>query len=67
MQWLVTICSIGSANIDIRSFSINYETNLVIYDEGVTRELEADFAVQTSSTACRSTATRIARAPHRAG
>jgi cardiolipin synthase A/B len=37
------ICSIGSANIDIRSFSINYETNLVIYDEAVTRELEADF------------------------
>ena len=37
------ICSIGSANIDIRSFSINYEANLVIYDEAVTRELEADF------------------------
>lgn len=37
------ICSIGSANIDIRSFTINYETNLVIYDEDVTRELEADF------------------------
>jgi cardiolipin synthase len=37
------ICSIGSANIDIRSFSINYETNLVVYDEAVTRELEADF------------------------
>lgn len=37
------VCSIGSANIDIRSFSINYETNLVIYDEAVTRELEADF------------------------
>jgi cardiolipin synthase len=37
------ICSIGSANMDIRSFSINYETNLVVYDEGVTRELEADF------------------------
>ena len=37
------ICSIGSANIDIRSFSINYETNLVIYDDAVTRELEADF------------------------
>ena len=37
------ICSIGSANIDIRSFSINYETNLVIYDESVTRELESDF------------------------
>jgi cardiolipin synthase len=36
-------CSIGSANMDIRSFSINYETNLVVYDEAVTRELEADF------------------------
>ena len=38
------ICSIGSANMDIRSFSINYETNLVVYHAGVTRELEADFA-----------------------
>jgi cardiolipin synthase len=37
------ICSIGSANMDIRSFSINYETNLLVYDEAVTRELEADF------------------------
>ncbi len=38
-----TLCSIGSANMDIRSFSINYETNLVIYDEAMTRELENDF------------------------
>jgi cardiolipin synthase A/B len=37
------ICSIGSANIDIRSFSINYETNLVVYDKGVTQQLEKDF------------------------
>jgi len=37
------VCSIGSANMDIRSFSINYETNLVVYDEAVTRRLEADF------------------------
>jgi cardiolipin synthase A/B len=37
------VCSIGSANMDIRSFSINYETNLMIYDEAVTRELEEDF------------------------
>lgn len=36
-------CSIGSANMDIRSFSINYETNLVVYDADLTRELEADF------------------------
>ena len=38
------ICSIGSANIDIRSFSINYELNAVIYDERLTQELEQDFA-----------------------
>jgi cardiolipin synthase A/B len=37
------ICSIGSANIDIRSFSINYELNAVIYDESTARELEAAF------------------------
>jgi cardiolipin synthase A/B len=37
------LCSIGSANMDIRSFSINYETNLIVYDERATRELEADF------------------------
>ena len=37
------ICSVGSANMDIRSFSINYETNLVVYDEAVTRRLEEDF------------------------
>jgi cardiolipin synthase A/B len=38
------ICSIGSANIDIRSFSINYELNSVLYDERLARELEDDFA-----------------------
>lgn len=37
------VCSIGSANMDIRSFSIAYETNLIIYDQAVSRELEADF------------------------
>ncbi len=37
------LCSIGSANMDIRSFSINYETNLLAYDETTARELEADF------------------------
>ena len=29
--------------MDIRSFSINYETNLLVYDETITTELEADF------------------------
>jgi cardiolipin synthase len=37
------ICSIGSANIDIRSFSINYELNAVLYSERLARELEQAF------------------------
>jgi cardiolipin synthase len=37
------ICSIGSANIDIRSFSINYELNAVFYSRQLARELESDF------------------------
>jgi len=37
------VCSIGSANIDIRSFSINYELNAVFYSERIARELESDF------------------------
>ncbi len=38
------ICSIGSANIDIRSFSINYEINAVLYSRQLARELEEAFA-----------------------
>jgi cardiolipin synthase A/B len=38
------ICSLGSTNMDIRSFSINYETNLVIYDEAITQLLEHNFS-----------------------
>lgn len=37
------ICSIGSANIDIRSFSINYELNVVLYDANLVKELEQAF------------------------
>ena len=37
------VCSIGSANIDIRSFSINYELNAVLYSRELARELENDF------------------------
>jgi cardiolipin synthase len=37
------VCSIGSANLDIRSFSINYELNAVIYDPRLAQELEAAF------------------------
>jgi cardiolipin synthase len=37
------ICSIGSANIDIRSFSINYEINAVLYSRRLASELEKTF------------------------
>jgi len=37
------ICSVGSANIDIRSFSINYELNALLYSEQLAKELEEDF------------------------
>ena len=37
------VCSIGTANMDIRSFSINYEVNAVIYDEATAQKLERDF------------------------
>jgi cardiolipin synthase A/B len=37
------VCSVGSANLDIRSFSINYEINAVIYDARFAKELEAAF------------------------
>jgi cardiolipin synthase len=37
------ICSVGSANIDIRSFSINYEVNAVLYSQQLAKELEEDF------------------------
>ena len=37
------ICSIGSANIDIRSFSINYEINAVLYSQQLAMELEKEF------------------------
>jgi cardiolipin synthase len=37
------ICSIGSANMDIRSFSINYEVNAIIYDSQIAQQLEQDF------------------------
>ena len=37
------ICTIGTANMDIRSFSLNYEGNAVIYDKAHSQELEQAF------------------------
>jgi cardiolipin synthase len=38
-----SICAVGTANMDVRSFYLNYETMAIIYDEEKTKELEADF------------------------
>lgn len=38
-----SICTIGTANMDIRSFELNYEVNAVIYDEETTKGVEEYF------------------------
>jgi cardiolipin synthase len=37
------VCSVGTANVDIRSLKLNFEINAFIYDSDVTRELESQF------------------------
>ena len=37
------ICSVGTANMDIRSFNINYEINAVLYDKVLAQQLADDF------------------------
>lgn len=37
------ICTVGSTNMDIRSYELNYEVNAVIYDKDVTVNLEKQF------------------------
>ncbi len=37
------VCSYGTANMDIRSFELNFEVNAVIYDEETTKHLEELF------------------------
>ncbi|MFY8237492.1 cardiolipin synthase [Clostridium perfringens] len=37
------ICTLGTANMDIRSFELNYEINTVIYDKEITCKLDALF------------------------
>jgi len=38
-----TSCSIGTANMDMRSFELNYEINALIYDESLARDMEVRF------------------------
>jgi len=37
------VCSVGSCNFDIRSFSLNFETNAFIYDASISRALKNVF------------------------
>ncbi len=37
------VASVGSANIDFRSFECNFEINSFVYDEGVARQLKSVF------------------------
>lgn len=37
------ICTVGTTNLDIRSFELNYEVNAVIYDKNVTNDLVTIF------------------------
>jgi len=37
------ICAIGTANMDVRSFKINFETHAFIDDAAITQELEENF------------------------
>ncbi len=37
------VCSVGTANVDVRSFQVNFEVNAFIYDKNITAELEKEF------------------------
>jgi len=37
------IASVGSGNFDYRSFEHNFETNAILYDKGLTKELQEEF------------------------
>ncbi|WP_418791936.1 cardiolipin synthase [Phosphitispora sp. TUW77] len=38
------VASLGSANLDMRSFQLNFEVNAMIYDKTLVTQLEIDFA-----------------------
>lgn len=44
-----TFCTIGTTNLDLRSFTTSHETNAVIFDEATTKELEQDFLSDLAS------------------
>ena len=38
-----TFCSLGTANLDTRSFYLNYELNVILYDKKIAQQLEEEF------------------------
>lgn len=42
------VTSVGTANMDIRSYKLNFEVNAFIYDEKVTEEFDRQFAIDIS-------------------
>ncbi len=36
-------CCYGTANMDIRSFALNFEVNAMIFDQNIAGEMETDF------------------------
>ncbi len=42
------VASIGTANVDERSFDNNFEVNALIYDEAICKELKLQFAIDQS-------------------
>ena len=38
-----TVACVGTANMDFRSFGLNFEVNAVVYSEETTRKLEQSF------------------------
>ena len=42
------VCSIGTANLDIRSFKLNFEVNAIVYNEKVAKEQRNIFLADES-------------------
>jgi len=61
-----TVCLVGSSNLDLRSFDLNYENNLLVQDEAVTRAVrERQASYLARSTPVSLDAVRAVPAPRR--
>lgn len=46
-----SICTIGSANMDIRSFKINFEANAIVFDKDISMDLKKQFEKDAKNSA----------------